>query len=394
MATLGRLPSTLLLSLILTLSACPNKADSAPSPGPSVAATSSQQPADETTFLPQAAKGFQVKKWADVPNARSLALSPDGTTLFVGTREGQVHKVTIENGQATKVEVFQDGLNGSNGVAFLGEDLYVGELLQVVRYSKAKGFAAKVQGEVVLKDLPNEKHHGWRYLKAGPDGRLYIAIGAPCNVCERTDDERFASIASFLPDGSDFRVDAHGVRNSVGFDWHPESGDLYFTDNGRDMLGDDIPPCELNRLAKGETNKHYGFPYFFGDNQPDPQFGEKAPKGDYRPALVEFQAHVAPLGCHFPRHSKWKGSLQGKAVVAFHGSWNRSSPVGYEVVSVDLASPKDSVKPLLNGFLGDDGGRNPVHGRPVDICELPDGTLLVSDDGKGRIWAVTKASDS
>ncbi len=385
-----QLTSVMLLSLTLALTACPDRAGSAPagSSGSQTAASPASPSSDG--FVPFVAEGFRVSKWADVPNARSLAMSPDGKLLFVGTREGQVHKVTIEGQKASKVEVFQDGLNGSNGVAFLGDDLYVAELLRVVRYSKSKGFAKGIQGEVVLENLPPEKHHGWRYLKAGPDGRLYISIGAPCNVCERTDDERFASVCSFLPDGTDFRVEAHGVRNSVGYDWHPTSGDLYFTDNGRDMMGDDIPPCELNRLAKKETGTHFGFPYFWGDNQPDPEYGSKAPKRDYRLPLVKFQAHVAPLGCHFPRNPLWQGILEGKLLVAQHGSWNRSSPVGYQVVTVDLKDPSYPVKPFLWGFLGEENGNHPVHGRPVDVCELADGTILVSDDGKGRIWAVTK----
>ena len=388
---MARLPKVLLFTLALGLTGCPSKAGPTPagsSAAPPVAASESGE------FVPQVAEGFSVAKWADVPNARSLTLSPDGKLLFVGTREGAVHKVTIEDGKANKVEVFQDGLNGSNGVAFLGEDLYVAELLRVVRYSKAKGFAPKVAGEVVLENLPPERHHGWRYLKAGPDGRLYISIGAPCNVCERPDDERFASIGSFLPDGTDFRVDAHGVRNSVGWDWQPGSGDLYFTDNGRDMLGDDIPPCELNRLAKGERGLHYGFPYLWGNNQPDPQFGVKAPKREFRPPVVEFEAHVAPLGAYFPRHASWKGRLDNTMLVPQHGSWNRSTPIGYQFVSVDLGDSSRPVKPFLWGFLGEENGNYPVHGRPVDLLELKDGTILVSDDGKGRIWAVTKAGGS
>lgn len=387
--------STLLLSLTLALTACPDRAGSAP-PSPLASPASSEAAVTPGEFIPEVPEGFKVAKWADVPNARSLAPSPDGKFLFVGTREGSVHKVTIENHKASRVEAFQEGLNGSNGVAFLGDDLYVAELLRVVRYPKSQGFAAGVKGETVLDGLPSERHHGWRYLKAGPDGRLYISIGAPCNVCERPDDERFASVASFLPDGSDFRVDAHGVRNSVGFDWHPASGDLYFTDNGRDMMGDDIPPCELNLLARGETGVHYGFPYFWGANQRDPQFGDNAskPVGEYRLPVVEFQAHVAPLGAHFPRHSSWRGQLNGKMLVAQHGSWNRSSPVGYQVVSVDLDDPNRPVKPFLWGFLGSKSEGEPVHGRPVDVCELSDGTILVSDDGKGRVWAVTKSADS
>jgi glucose/arabinose dehydrogenase len=343
----------------------------------------------DVRWVPSVPSPFAVAHWADVPNARSLALSPDGRTLFVGTRADKVYKVTIsESNTASAVELFQEGLQGSNGVCFLGEDFYLAQRERVVRFTASGGFPLKVKGEVVLEGLPDATAHGWRYLKASPDGRLVIAIGGPCNACLRLDDQRFASICSFRPDGSDFRVEAHGVRNSVGFDWHPRTGDFYFTDNGRDSLGDDIPPCELNVLPKGTTNQHFGFPYFWGDNQRDTEIEAEPPAADYRPPVVKFQAHVAPLGLHFPRHPRWKGLLDGKALVAQHGSWNRSSPVGYQVVSLDPTSAQAEVQPFMWGFL-QQGSDKRLRGRPVDITELADGTLLVSDDDKGKIWAVT-----
>lgn len=369
------------------LSACNSQTSASGPARPATTASSDASASDG--FTPEVPAGYKVELWADVPNARSLALSPDGRTLFVGTREDEVHKVTVsEDGKASKVELFQEGLKGSNGVCFLGDDLYLAERLRIVRFPAGEGFPLLSQGEVVLEGLPDETHHGWRYLKASPEGRLLVAIGAPCNVCLRDDDERFASICSLEPDGSDFRVEAHGVRNSVGFDWHPTSGDLYFTDNGRDMLGDDIPPCELNLLPKGKTSQHYGFPFFWGDNQRDSQVKEQPPNRQFTAPVVKFGAHTAPLGCYFPRHERWKGLLAGKALIAQHGSWNRSTPVGYQVVSVDPLSSDKKVEPLLWGFLGNDNGSYPVHGRPVDITELRDGTLLVSDDGQGKIWAV------
>lgn len=340
-------------------------------------------------FLPSVPQGFSVSLWANVPDARSLALSPDGRTLIVGTRVGEVYKVTVsEDGRASKVETFQENLDGSNGVTFLDGDLYLGTLRQVLKFPGASGLPLLAKGEVVLDNLPNEKHHGWRYLKAGPDGRLHIAIGAPCNTCLRPDDERFASLCSFKSDGSDFKVEAHGIRNTVGWDWQPGTGDLYFTDNGRDMLGDDIPPCELNLLPKGQSGWHFGFPYYWGDNQRDDDISDQPPRLDYHKPTVKFQAHTAPLGCYFPRHPRWKGLLDGKLLVAQHGSWNRSTPVGYQVVAVDLTTPGGKVEPFMTGFLRQVGSTYPVMGRPVDITELSDGTLLISDDNKGKIWAV------
>ena len=371
--------------LAFALFGCQAKTQPIPSAG--AQSTSSPEVAQsQGEWLPEVREGFKVEKWADVPNARSLALSPDGKTLFVGSREGFVHKVTISD-SGPVVEKFQENVNGANGVCFVGEDLYLGELERVRKFSPPDGFEPDAKGEVILEGLPPEKHHGWRYIKGGPDGRIRIGIGAPCNVCER-DDPRFATICSFTTEGEDFQIEAKGIRNTVGFDWHPETGDLYFTDNGRDMLGDDIPPCELNVLPKGSPIKHYGFPYLWGDNQPDPDFGDKAPGGiDFTEPLHRFEAHVAPLGCYFPRSETLRAALPSQVLVAQHGSWNRSTPIGYRVVSVNLDKPEEPAEPLLWGFLKSDGT---YHGRPVDILELPDGKILVSDDYKGVVWSVTK----
>lgn len=388
MKTTAHLSSKVLLVtwLLLSTSGCTKPAGGGGESAPATSASSSPvAQAAQGQFVPQVREGFEVREWAKVPDARSLALSPDGKTLFVGSRSGFVHKVTL-GGEAPKVEKFQEKLNGSNGVCFVGEDLYLGELERVRRFAGKEGFPLNAEGEVVLEGLPAETHHGWRYMKAGPDNRIYIGIGAPCNVCERPDDERFATLCSFTPEGKDFRVDAAGVRNTVGFDWHPASGDLYFTDNGRDLMGDDVPPCELNRLPKGESGRHYGFPYRWGANQPDPEYGDKAPQGiDFVAPVVDMQAHVAPLGCHFPRHQNL-AKLKEQILICQHGSWNRSSPVGYQVVSVDLSQEEKKPEPFLFGFLQEDGTR---HGRPVDVLELKDGTVLVSDDEGGKIWAVT-----
>lgn len=378
------LPAALLLITFLTGCARTQpEAEKTPEP-------ISQTPQAEPSFVPEVREGFTVEKWADVPDARSLAVSPDGKTVFVGSRSGFVHKVTVTD-EGPKVELFQENLIGSNGVCFVGEDLYLAERLRVRKFAADNGFAAGAQGETVLNGLPPEKHHGWRYIRQGPDGRIRMSIGAPCNVCLRPDDPRFATICSFQPDGSDFRIDAKGVRNSVGFDWHPETGDLYFTDNGRDHLGDNLPPCELNRLTAGMEGSHYGFPYYYGDNQPDPEFGDKAPPGKYIEPYSKFQAHVAPLGCYFPEVESLAQALPNQVVVAQHGSWNRTVPIGYRVVTVDLEHPEKDPLPLLWGFLPEDDTSRRF-GRPVDIAELPDGTLLVSDDFRGVVWAVRRKS--
>ncbi len=377
-------------------------ANESPSPlnNPLVAATSDKE------FLPVSSDGLVVQKWAQVPKARSLAVSPDGAYVFVGTQNDQVYRVKVksDSGAPRQAEVFVRRLECPNGVTFSKNRLLVAERQRVVAYknwNRPIDDESSEDPEIVIEQLPSERAHGWRYIKAGPNDDIRIAIGAPGNVCLRTDDPRFATICSFRPDGSQFKVVARGVRNSVGFDWvpadRPNPGAFFFSDNGRDNLGDDIPPCELNYLGPNESDVHFGFPYYWGYDQKDPDFATKKPADlKTRMPVFGFQAHVAPLGCHFPRHQIWRQSLQGRLLVAQHGSWNRSSKVGYQVVSVLLAPSApgtqpigSELRPFLDGFLDEK-----VHGRPVDIAELPDGTLLISDDHSGSIWSVRPSSPS
>lgn len=325
-------------------------------------------------------KGFKVSTYADVPSARSLSLAPDGT-LYVGTRGDKVYIVTDSNhdGKADKVEVLADGLNRPNGVAFHKGSLYVAEISRILRYDKP---APGARPAVVTADLPDKTHHGWKFIRFSPDDKLYVPVGAPCNVCEVEDP--FAALLSMNPDGSGRQVYARGIRNTVGFDWQPGSGHLWFTDNGRDWLGDDKPPCELNVAPK--PGLHFGFPYRWGDNQPDPQFGKGGKGLTFTPPAHGFQAHTAPLGMRFYQGKMFPQSYRNQIFVAQHGSWNRSKKVGYRVMLVKVEGSKViSATPFLTGFLHGEQ----VSGRPVDVEVMSDGSMLVSDDHAGKIYRVT-----
>lgn len=231
--------------------------------------------------------------------------------------------------------------------------------------------------------LPDFRHHGWRYAAFGPDGRLYVTVGAPCNICEVRGFE--GTIARLRPDGHELEVVARGVRNSLGLDWHPRTGELFFTDNGGDQLGDRIPPDELNRAP--ERDLHFGYPYRYGAGIPYPQFAGQEPPGPTTDPVLEFEAHVAALGIRFYRGRMFPEDYRHDALVAQHGSWNRTDPIGYRLVRVrfdDAGRPTGS-EVFVDGWLeGDD-----AWGRPVDLAELPDGSLLVSDDHAGLIYRIT-----
>lgn len=331
--------------------------------------------------------GFSISVWADnVPNARSMTLGPKGT-LFVGTRTaGNVYAVRDTNGdhKADEVITLAQGLNMPNGVAVRDGALYVAEVNRVWRFDNIEASLKAPPTPVLVNDTyPTDRHHGWKFVAFGPDGLLYVPVGAPCNVCER-DDPRYSSITRMKPDGSGVEVFASGVRNTVGFDWHPVTKELWFTDNGRDMMGDDVPPDELNRApAKG---RHFGFPYCHGADVADPEFGSKRPCSAFVPPARALGAHVAALGMRFYTGKMFPASMTHQIFIAEHGSWNRSSPVGYRVVLVTLKGDQvTGYEPFAEGWLQ---GRKPW-GRPVDVLVMPDGALLVSDDLAGAIYRIS-----
>jgi glucose/arabinose dehydrogenase len=330
--------------------------------------------------------GFRIDLYADkVPDARSLALSPSGV-LFVGTRKaGNVYAVLDRDGDGRAEEVLTvaRGLDMPNGVALRGEDLYVAEMHRVVRFRDIEARLTDPGApETVSDGFPAERWHGWKFIRFGPDGRLYLPVGAPCNVCQEQD-PRFAAILRMSPDGSGLEIFARGVRNTVGFDWHPGTGELWFTDNGRDFLGDDQPPDELNRAER--PGLFFGFPHLHGNSLRDPVFGDPPPPA-FRPPEQELGPHVAALGMRFYTGAMFPPEYRNQIFIAEHGSWNRSQPIGYRVSLVRLAGGRAvSYEVFAQGWLE---GRT-VHGRPVDLEPMPDGSLLLSDDHAGRIYRIS-----
>lgn len=348
--------------------------------------------------------GFRIEVYAEnVEGARSMARGPDGT-LYVGTRRtGKVYALRDSDGdhRVDRRYVLAEGLNMPNGVALRDGDLYVAEVSRILRFKDIAGRLDDPPApEVVADDFPTETHHGWKFIAFGPDGWLYVPIGAPCNVC---DEQGYAVITRMRPDGSGRETVARGVRNTVGFDWHPETGELWFTDNGRDWMGqamaeaglipqaeaqaytDRLPPCELNRLA--EPGQHFGFPYCHGADLEDPQFGEGRDCGNYTPPTMALGPHVAPLGMRFYTGEQFPAEYRGQIFIAEHGSWNRTEKIGYRITLVRLEDGKAvGYETFASGWLLPDGS---VRGRPVDLLILPDGSLLVSDDHAGRIYRIS-----
>lgn len=333
---------------------------------------------DEKIAFLKAPAGYTVKIFNDkVEGARSMTVGTNDT-VFVGTRDNEVYAI-----QKGKFYLITKDLKEPNAVAFKDGDLYVSEVPRLLKFEKIEKNLAKPPKPVVVYDkLPKERHHGARYMAFGPDGYLYMGIGAPCNVCNKeSEDPRFASIIRFKKlDGSEPEVYAKGIRNSVGFDWNPETKVLWFTDNGRDLMGDDKPGDELNQA--GVNGLHFGFPFCHQGDILDPEFGDKKKCADYTKPKLVLGAHVAALGMRF---------LDSKTIlVAQHGSWNRTSKVGYDVIKVNLPNKdgntsKEKIKsePFLTGLL-EEGSK--VNGRPVDIEILSDKSILVSDDKSGIIY--------
>jgi glucose/arabinose dehydrogenase len=331
--------------------------------------------------------GFIISIYADnVPNARSLALGDNGV-VFVGTREGKVYAVQDSNndGVAEQRHTIADNSNIRNGVAYKDGSLYVAEINRIIRFDHISQQLANPPKPVVVYDrFPSDEDHGWKYLRFGPDNKLYTAVGAPCNICN-PEKEIYASLVRLNPDGSNFEIIARGIRNSVGFDWQPETNALFFTDNGRDSLGDDEPPDELNQWSvKGE---HFGYPYCHGGDIADPEFAGDKKCTQFTPPAWKFKAHIAALGLRFYQGKQFPVEYKNQLFVAQHGSWDRKEPQGYRVVLIKFNQGKPiSELDFISGWLTKDGN---VLGRPVDILTLPDGSLLISDDKLGVIYKVS-----
>jgi glucose/arabinose dehydrogenase len=330
--------------------------------------------------------GFSIHIYSDrVPGARSMTLGAKGT-LFVGTRrEGKVYALVDSNhdGRADRVYVIASGLFMPNGVAFRNGSLYVAEVNRVIRFDHIESRLTDPPKPVVVNDhFPDKTWHGWKFIRFGPDGELYVPVGAPCNVCLVHDP--FGTIMRMKPDGSNLQVYARGVRNSVGFDWNPATKVLWFTDNGRDNLGDNVPPDELNRAPAPGMN--FGFPYCHGGDIPDPKYGKGHPCKDFTPPAMKLGPHVASLGMRFYTGRMFPREYDGCIFIAEHGSWNRTVPIGYRVAAVFLEGTKAVRKEIFAGGWLQHGQS---WGRPVDVQQLPDGSLLVSDDKGGAIYRIT-----
>jgi glucose/arabinose dehydrogenase len=331
--------------------------------------------------------GFQIAVYAaDVPNARQMALGPPGIVFVGSLGEGKVYAVVDKNGshRADEVHVLARGLEMPSGVAFRDGALYVGAVSRILRFPDvARDLRQPPKPEVVTTAYPSDRHHGWKFIAFGPDGRLYVPVGAPCNVCEPPG-PLYASITRLDLAGGRPEVVARGVRNSVGFDFHPQTGELWFTDNGRDLLGDDQPPDELNHLTK--AGEHFGFPYCHGDGIRDPQHnGGRSCEQFTAPARL-LGPHVAAIGMRFYTGRMFPEKYRGGIFIAEHGSWNRSTPIGYRVSFVKIEGGRAvSYEPFAEGWLK--GGV--AAGRPADVLVMPDGSLLVSDDKAGRIYRIS-----
>ncbi len=351
----------------------------------SLSCTSDEVNNDSAFKLPQ---GFKIELYAsDIPNARSMALSSSGI-LFVGSRSAGKVYALLDNNKDYKVdEVFTvaSGLDMPNGVALKDGDLYVAEVSRIIKFPDIESnFKNNPAYTVVRDDFPKDRSHGWKFIKFGPDGKLYVPVGAPCNICLRKDDPRYASITRMNADGSNFEIFARGIRNTVGFDWHPVTKELWFTDNGRDMLGDNIPPDELN--CAPTIGLHFGYPFLHGKNILDPEFGTQADTSQLTKPVQELGPHVAALGMEFYTGDMFPPEYKNQIFIAEHGSWNRSEKIGYRVTLVKLNGNKAiSYEPFAEGWLKGDN----VSGRPVDVEVMPDGSMLVSDDYADCIYRIT-----
>jgi glucose/arabinose dehydrogenase len=332
--------------------------------------------------------GFKVELWASgLPGGRAMAASEDAKKIYVGTRAiGRVYEVS-DAGDKRTVRVVVDKLTQPAGVAYGNGALYVMAIDKVLRFDGiAKNADAKPEDLTAKFELPPEQHHNWKYIAFGPDKKLYVPFGAPCNICEPS--KEYAQIRRYNADGSGKQVIATGVRNSVGFDWHPKTGELWFTDHGRDWMGNGGPQDELNRLAKPGAN--FGFPYCHANGIVDKDFKKPdACKGVTRPVTL-MGPHTAVMGVKFYTGKMFPAEYRNAMFIARKGSWNREQPSGFDVVTVkaDADGKNAKVTPFMTGFQEGKQGYK-FWGRPAYVLQMPDGALLVSDEQNGAIYRVS-----
>jgi glucose/arabinose dehydrogenase len=363
----------------------PAMADSklAPHPGKMTETPASEIPVSKLK-LPA---GFKAEIWASgLPGGRAMALSDDGKKVYVGTRViGRVYEVT-DAGDKRTVRVVVDKLTQPAGVAFNKGSLYVFAIDKVLKFDGIAGNPNAQPQDLTAKfDLPPEQHHNWKYIAFGPDGKLYVPFGSPCNICEPP--KEYGQIRRYNADGSGKEVIARGVRNSVGFDWHPKTKELWFTDHGRDWMGEDGPQDELNRVTKPGLN--FGFPYCHANGIVDKDFPKKdACKGVTRPVAL-MGPHAAAMGVKFYTGKMFPSEYQNTMFIARRGSWNRTQPAGFDVINVRIGEDgKASVRSFITGFQeGKEGYK--FWGRPVYFAQMPDGALLVSDEQNGAIYRIS-----
>lgn len=333
-------------------------------------------------ILPQ---GFSISVFAEnVTNARQLAVSENGV-VFVGSRKaGQVTALVDVDGDyiADKHYLLAQNLTMPSALAYREGDLYVAEVHRVLKFKNVLSQLNKPHYEVVFDGLPTDRHHGWKFIRFAPNGELIIPVGVPCNICLPT--EQYGRIFSLNLASKKLTTLAQGVRNSVGFDFHPDTQVLWFSDNGRDMMGDDIPPDELNRITK--VGQHFGYPYFHGGYVGEPEFSNGKKYTDYVLPAKNLKAHVAPLGIEFYTKKQFPRRYFKQLFVAEHGSWNRTKKSGYRVMLASINQGNVvSYEPFITGFMKDEK----VFGRPVAFAQMADGSLLISDDFANVIYRVS-----
>jgi glucose/arabinose dehydrogenase len=333
--------------------------------------------------------GFKVEVWAEgIPEARSLALGDKGT-VFVSNRLSKNVYAVVNKGGAREVKTILKGLNAPNGVVFSKGTLYVAERHRITRYD---GIEDKLdnppEAKVVVDGLDpqNQPGHFWKFLAMGPDGKLYYNVGAPGNIVMPSYFQ--ASISRVDPKTGIVETCVQGVRNSVGFDWDPKTKQLWFTNHGRDWLGDDAPNDTLHRVSHKGMN--FGYPFCHQGDILDPEFGKGRSCKEFDAPAAKLGAHIAPLGMRFYTGKMFPAEYRNNIFIAMHGSWNRNTKQGYNVTRVTFdANGKPKMQPFMTGFLQDEKADPPMWGRPVDVLVMKDGSMLVSDDYNGVIYRVS-----